>query len=131
MPLLSRILLVTGSLSLLIATQLSAIGFHALDDVLTVEKRQSWDWATELQMVHSLGLIAIALLAMRMEQRRLLAWAGACMTLGLFLFSGSIYLECLGAPAQIGQVAPFGGTSFMAGWLLLAIAAVRAPRQRT
>lgn len=131
MPRLSRILLVAGSLSLLIATQLSAIGFHALDDVLTPEKQRSWDWATELQMVHSLGLIAIALLGLRLERRTLLGWAGGIMGLGLFLFCGSIYLECLGAPAQIGQVAPIGGTSFMLGWLLLAVAAIRAPGWRS
>lgn len=124
----SRILLIIGSLSLLSATQLSAIGFHALDDVLTPQQLESWHWATELQFYHSLGLILLALIAPRLGNPKLVAWAGGIMTLGLILFSGSIYVNLLGL-APVGQVAPFGGSSFMLAWLLVAIAAFRARPQ--
>lgn len=42
---------------------------------------------------------------------------------GVLLFSGSLYAMALGAPHILGVVTPFGGLSFMAGWLVLAWAA--------
>ncbi len=78
-----------------------------------------------MQFYHSMGLILLALLAPRFGNSRLLSWAGGLMVLGLLLFSGGIYLGSLGVPA-VGQVAPFGGSSFMLAWLLVAIAAFQA-----
>jgi uncharacterized membrane protein YgdD (TMEM256/DUF423 family) len=124
----SRVLLIIGSLSLLAATQLSALGVHALSKVLTPAQQASWHWATELQFYHSLGLILLALLAPRLGDSRLVAWAGAIMTLGLVLFSGSLYVNSLGL-APVGQFAPLGGGSFMLAWLLVAVAAFRARAQ--
>ncbi len=121
----SRVLLIIGSLSLLSATQLSALGFHALSNVLTVEQQDSWHWATELQFYHSLGLILLALLAAPLGNSRLVTIADALMIVGLLVFSGSIYVNLLGL-APVGQVAPFGGGSFMLAWLLVAIAAFQA-----
>lgn len=122
----SRILILIASLSLMSATQLSALGFHALASVLSPEKQESWHWANELQFYQSLGLILVALLAPRLQHPRLAYWAGGIMVLGLLLFSGSIYLGSLGVPL-VGQVAPLGGGSFMLAWLLVAIAAFRTP----
>jgi uncharacterized membrane protein YgdD (TMEM256/DUF423 family) len=123
----SRVLLIIGGLSLLSATQLSALGFHALSNVLTPEKQASWHWATEMQFYHSLGLILLALIAPLLGNSRLVTWAGGIMILGLLLFSANIYVTSLGlVPAQIGQLAPMGGSSFMLAWLLVAIAAFRA-----
>ena len=121
----SRVLLIVGSLSLLSATQLSALGFHALNNVLTPAQRESWHWATEMQFYHSLGLILLALLAARLGNSRLVALAGGIMILGLLLFSGGLYLNLLGL-APVGQLAPLGGGSFMLAWLLVAIAAFRS-----
>ena len=124
----SRVLLIVGSLSLLSATQLSALGFHALSNVLTAEQQASWHWAAQLQFYHSLGLVLLALLAAPLRNSRLVTGAGALMIVGLLLFSGSIYLNLLGV-APVGQIAPFGGGSFMLAWLLVAIAAFRAGRR--
>ena len=130
LPPLSRVLLIIGSLSLLAATQLSAIGFHALSKVLTPAQQASWHWATELQFYNSLGLVLLALLVPRLGNSRLVLAAGGLMTLGLLLFSVNIYLHSLGLiPDSVAQVAPMGGSSFMLAWLLVAIAAFRAKAQ--
>lgn len=123
----SRVLLIIGSLSLLTATQLSALGFHALGNVLTPQQLVAWHWATEMQFYQSLGLILLALIAPLLGNSRLVAWAGGIMILGLLLFSANIYLTSLAlVPAPMGQLAPFGGGSFMLAWLLVAVAAFRA-----
>lgn len=125
MPSSSRTLMIIGSLSLLVAVQLSALGAHALTGVLTPQKLQSWIWATQLQTYHSLGLLMIGLLLMHLRGSQLLLWAGGLMTLGLFLFSGSIYYDALLGPSFIAKIPPFGGMSFMLAWLLVAIAVFR------
>lgn len=127
LPRLSKVLLVVGGLSLMAATQLSAFGFHGLPKMATPQQVESWHWATELQFHQSLGLVLLALLAPRLGNPKLLTAAAAIMILGLVLFCGTIYVNTLGL-APVGQFAPFGGGSFMLAWLLVAIAAFRAPR---
>lgn len=121
----SRVLLIIGSLLLLSATQLSALGFHALDEVLSSQQKAAWEWATELQFYHSLGLVLLVLLAPALGNSRLVTAAGAFMILGLVVFSGGIYVSSLGW-LPVGPFVPFGGGSFMLAWLLVAIAAFRA-----
>jgi len=40
---------------------------------------------------------------------------------GLVLFSGSLYVLSLTGQRWIGAITPFGGTAFLAGWLLFAV----------
>nr|WP_243705832.1 DUF423 domain-containing protein [Pseudomonas aeruginosa] len=44
---------------------------------------------------------------------------------GILLFSGSLYLLTLSGIGKLGIVTPFGGVSFLAGWLCLGLAAWR------
>jgi uncharacterized membrane protein YgdD (TMEM256/DUF423 family) len=124
----ARILIVIGSLSLLTATQLSALGFHALNDVFGPGDKESWGWANQLQFYQSLGLVLLGLVASRIGDSLLLAGAGILICVGLLLFSGSIYLATTGILPGAGSVAPAGGVSFMLAWLLAAIAVFRATR---
>ncbi len=122
--------LIFGALSLTAAAMLGAYGVHGLADSITPAKQRSWRWAVEMQSYHSLGLILIALLSPQLRQSTLLRWAGWIFIAGIFLFSGSIYLSILGAPAAIGGIAPTGGTSFMIGWVLVALAVWLTPTER-
>lgn len=126
MPKPARVFIVVGAICLMLAAQLSAYGFHGLEGRVPAVKIRSWEWAVQMQFYHSTGLILISLLLRQLHDSWLLRGAGALMMLGIVLFSGSIYAEVLGAPAAIGEVAPLGGSSFMAAWLLTAIAAWRA-----
>jgi uncharacterized membrane protein YgdD (TMEM256/DUF423 family) len=121
--------LIFGALSLTAAAMLGAYGVHGLAGSITPAKQQSWGWAVEMQSYHSLGLILIALLSPQLRQSTLLRWAGWIFIAGIFLFSGSIYLSILGAPAVIGSIAPTGGSSFMVGWVLVALAVWLTPAE--
>ena len=125
MSTISRIFLIIGALLLAIAVQLGALGSHALADRLSPAELKSWDIAVQFQFFHSLGLVLIAILCKQISASRLLHWAGWLMLAGIFLFSGSIYMTALGAPEPLGMIAPFGGTSFMIAWILVAIAALK------
>ena len=117
--------MISAGLLLLSGVQLGALGAHALSDILTPQKQNSWELAVQYQLVHALGLILITLLMDKLVGSKLLGWAGGLMLVGIFLFSGSIYVSALGGPAFSSQIAPFGGGSFMVAWLLVAIAAWR------
>jgi uncharacterized membrane protein YgdD (TMEM256/DUF423 family) len=43
---------------------------------------------------------------------------------GVVLFSGSLYALAAGAPRWVGAITPLGGLAFLAGWLVLAWAAL-------
>ena len=122
--------LIFGALSLTAAAMLGAYGVHGLAGSITPAKQQSWGWAVQMQSYHSLGLILVALLSTQLRQSTLLRWAGWIFIAGIFLFSGSIYLSILGAPAVIGSIAPTGGASFMIGWVLVALAVWLTPVER-
>jgi len=78
------------------------------------------------QMYHALGLIAVGLLSQTRPSRSLqiAAWA---FLLGMLLFSGALYVIALKGPSWLGMrwglVAPFGGVSYIIGWLAFAIGA--------
>ena len=76
----------------------------------------------EYQMSHSLALLAVGILASRRASRRL-SMAGVAFTIGILLFSGSLYALTLTGVTKWGMVTPIGGVAFLAGWLLLAIEA--------
>lgn len=120
---INRVFIIFGALSLTAAAMLGAYGVHGLADSITPAKQQSWGWAVEMQSYHSLGLLLIAGLAKPLGQPVLLKIAGWVFIAGIILFSGSIYLDILGVSESIGQIAPTGGSSFMIGWVLVALAA--------
>lgn len=78
----------------------------------------------EYQMFHSLALLVVGLL---MERRatRALSIAGWSFTVGIVLFSGSLYILTLTGATKWGMVTPLGGVAFLIGWASLAVAAGR------
>ncbi len=50
------------------------------------------------------------------------AWS---FTIGIILFSGSLYVLTLTGVTKWGMVTPLGGLLFLSGWILLAVSAVK------
>ena len=50
--------------------------------------------------------------------------SGLLFVAGIVLFSGSLYVLVLTDTPWLGTVTPFGGMAFVAGWALLAWAAI-------
>ena len=49
------------------------------------------------------------------------------MFLGIVFFSGSLYILALTEIRILGAITPIGGVLFIAGWLMLVIAAFKLP----
>lgn len=105
-----------------------ALAAHALKSTLTAEQLATFETGVRYQMYHALTLLGVALLA-RHSRALAVSLAGWCFTLGIVLFSGSLYLLAFTDQAWVGAVTPFGGACLLLGWLALATIALR-PRPR-
>jgi uncharacterized membrane protein YgdD (TMEM256/DUF423 family) len=103
---------------------LGAFAAHGLKNRLSSEYLAIFHTGVNYQLVHTLALLAVALLATQLPGR-LVTWAGALFCVGILLFSGSLYLLTLTGVSKLGIVTPFGGLAFLAGWLCLGLAAWR------
>ncbi len=119
-----RPLVIVAALCLLIGVGAGAFGAHGLKRMLSVDMMQIWQTAVLYQLVHGLGMLAIAALMARFGSP-LLEWAGALMLLGIVFFSGSLYVLALSGTKWLGAVTPLGGAAFIAAWALVALAAWR------
>jgi uncharacterized membrane protein YgdD (TMEM256/DUF423 family) len=121
---MERTFLGLGALSALVAVVAGAFGAHALKARLGPDLLATFETGVRYQMYHALGLTAVAWAASRWPSGATAA-AGWLFVAGTFLFSGSLYGLALGGARWLGAVAPIGGGAFLAGWVLLAWAALR------
>ncbi|PMY60798.1 MULTISPECIES: DUF423 domain-containing protein [Pseudomonas] len=103
---------------------LGAFAAHGLKNRLSAEYLAIFHTGVTYQLVHTLALLGVALLATQ-NPGRLVTWAGASFAIGILLFSGSLYLLTLTGFSKLGIVTPFGGLAFLVGWLCLGLAAWR------
>ena len=120
----ARLMVMLAGIFSLLGVGFGAVGAHALKTRLTPDMLAIYRTAVEYQFWHALALIAVGLLAL-VRPGPLLAAAAWCFTLGLLLFSGSLYALVLSGMRGLGAVTPFGGLLLLAAWALLATHAVR------
>jgi len=108
-----------------LAVALGAFGAHALRQRLSAADLAIFETGVRYQMYHGLALLAVALL-LAQQASPWLDRAGWAFTIGIVLFSGSLYVLVLSGQRWLGAVTPFGGVAFLAGWLCFAIGAWRA-----
>jgi uncharacterized membrane protein YgdD (TMEM256/DUF423 family) len=121
-----KIFLILGSLNAFLAVMLGAFGAHGLKDKLTSKMMEVYQTGVQYHMIHALGLILIAILSERLGQNALITWSGWLIMVGIIFFSGSLYVLSNTGIKSLGAIAPIGGTAFLIGWLLLAVAAIRS-----
>ena len=103
---------------------LGAFAAHGLKSRLSEQYLAIFHTGVTYQLVHTLALLGVALLATQLPGR-LVTWSGVFFALGIVLFSGSLYLLTLTGISKLGIITPIGGLAFLAGWLCLGIAAGR------
>jgi uncharacterized membrane protein YgdD (TMEM256/DUF423 family) len=113
--------MIAGSINMLLAVALGAFGAHALKASLPPVLMAVFQTGNQYHFYHALGLFAVAFAAGFFPASRLIRLSGALILAGLMLFSGSLYVLSLTEQRWIGMITPFGGTAFLAGWLLMAV----------
>lgn len=119
-----RLWIVIGAVSAFVSVAAGAFGAHALKARLTPDMLTIFETGNRYQMYHSLGLLAVGLLAAS-RPSGLLNGAGWAMLVGILLFSGSLYALALSGVRALGAITPLGGVGFLVGWVLFALAAWR------
>jgi len=123
---MARTWIVIASLLGFVAVALGAFGAHGLKARLSPEMMVVYQTGVQYHFYHALALLACAVLMQSGFDSAPLRYSACAFTAGIVLFSGSLYMLALTGQRWLGAVAPVGGLSFMAGWLLLALAAWRS-----
>ena len=122
---MDRIFVILGALSGAIGVGAGAFGAHALRARLEPRMLEVFETGARYQMYHAVALLLVAWTASRWPGSLTTA-SGWLMVAGTVFFSGSLYALALTDIRILGAITPIGGVCFIAGWLCLAIAAMRA-----
>jgi len=117
-------IVLAGAVFMALAVSLGAFGAHGLKKVLSPEMLAIYKTGVEYQFYHALGLLFIGLIGFQLKSK-FISWAGTLLTLGIIIFSGSLYVLALSGIKGLGAITPLGGVSFIAGWVCLALAFVK------
>ena len=112
-----------------VAVILGAFGAHSLKNILSTAELAIWTKGVEYQFYHTFALLFLSTFGR--FRTKLVDFSYICFTIGLVLFSGSLYLLATRNILQlsfvnfIGPITPFGGLLLIAGWVLLFCAALK------
>src|SRR5579864_4432280 len=115
----------TGAISLALAVALGAFGAHGLRGRLDDYSMSVYERAVFYHFVHALGILIVSGMLPTLP-RAAAGWVCWLLLAGVVLFSGSLYALALTGQRMLGAVTPFGGVSFIAAWVTLAIMALRS-----
>ena len=117
-----RIAAVLGALGV----SLGAFGAHGLRERLDEYSLGIFETAVRYQMYHVFALIAVGLLGVVGRGGTALNVAGWSFTVGILIFSGTLYALSVTGIKWLGAITPIGGLFLILGWIALAIAASTA-----
>jgi len=107
---------------------IGAFGAHALNSMLTPDRKAIYETGVQYHLIHTLAILAVAILAGTLGESKPLRNAGWLFTAGIILFSGSLYALAITGITFLGAITPIGGLCFLAGWAsLIAAARIKAP----
>ena len=131
----ARFYLIVSGFSGFMSVVLGAFGAHGLKKVVTPEMLVVYQTAVQYQFIHSLALLALAILLLvpaTQAVKGLVKWSANSMMLGIVLFSGSLYTMTFmsvsgGFLSWLGPITPMGGLAFIIGWIFIMVAAFKLP----
>jgi len=110
---------ITGGIFGFLGVAIGAFGAHGLKNYLTPDMLETYHTGVLYQLIHSVVILAIGFSGD--EKYKIPA---ILFTIGIILFSFSLYLYSITYTLAFAIVTPFGGVSFLAGWLMIVVKAV-------
>jgi uncharacterized membrane protein YgdD (TMEM256/DUF423 family) len=104
-----------------------ALGAHALRAKVPPERLAPFETGARYLLAGALSLFAVEWLRSAGPDQVSESWAGVCFVAGTLTFSGSLFVLTLTGSRRWGALTPVGGVVLLAGWALLAVAALTAP----
>jgi len=121
---MDRTFLLIGSVFGFLGVAFGAFGAHALKSRLSPDMLAVFETGVRYQMYHAFAILIVAAAIGHVGSVRWLNLAGWSFTVGVLLFSGSLYVLSLTEVRIMGAVTPFGGLLFLLGWICLAVFAL-------
>lgn len=120
-----KIWIAVGAFSGFLSVALGAFGAHGLAQILNEKSLSTFHTGAQYQMYHALALIGFGLFSLHFPNT-VTSLPGWAFTVGTLLFSGSLYALALTQIKLLGIITPFGGISFLLGWIVFAFQALKA-----
>jgi uncharacterized membrane protein YgdD (TMEM256/DUF423 family) len=125
----TRFFLVAAGLLGATGVAAGAFASHGLTNLVNeVKLIEYFELAALYQLLHAVALLAVALAASYRPLHLGAVIAGLLFSVGVVLFSGSLYLRVLTGVADWGSLTPLGGSAFILGWLVVAFSGIKATR---
>lgn len=122
---MNRFFFTLGCILCAIAVGTGALGAHALQDKLEPHFSDVYETAVLYHFLHALGIIILSIIP-ACYQTRSVKISGWLFSIGILLFSGSLYLLSTrslwteSSLAWLGPITPLGGLLFIIGWIVAA-----------
>ena len=112
-------ILMTGALMAFLAVAGGAFGAHILRPILSSDMFSVFETGIRYHMYHAFAMLMAgwAFCTFHLSVFRHAAWF---FLIGIFLFSGSLYVLACSEIHWVGVLTPLGGICFLIGWGLLA-----------
>ena len=110
-----------------IGVALGAYASHGLASWASSVQIEYFNTAVFYQLLHAVVLFVITLLSMFVSHRLLILSQIFC-SIGILLFSGSLYLYVITGTKIFGAVTPLGGLCLILAWLCVVFAMILKPR---
>src|SRR5688572_30954312 len=104
---------------------LGAFGAHGLKDSLSPEMLEIYKTGILYHLIHSGVILAIGLYGNPKLFRSALF-----LSLGIILFSFSLYIYSITSMKALAIVTPFGGLCFLTVWLLIIITSIKLKKEQ-
>lgn len=114
-----QIIIATAAIFGFLSVTFGAFGAHSLKNILSSDQLKSFENGIKYQMYHALVLLVLGFNSSITTPA--MYW---CFTLGILLFSFSIYILVLSDAKGrklrfLGPITPIGGLLLVSGWALL------------
>jgi uncharacterized membrane protein YgdD (TMEM256/DUF423 family) len=109
-----------GAIFGFLGVALGAFGAHLLKNNLTVELMDTYRTGIFYQLIHSVVIVSVGFSGIQKYFKSVYFFIA-----GILLFSVSLYVYSVFNIKMFAMFAPFGGVSFMAGWIILIIYSVK------
>ncbi len=120
----SRILLIFSGILGAGSVAMGAVGAHAIYQTLLAKHLvETYGKAVDYAMYGALALLGVAVLQQLLPKARFFL-SGYLIAFGSFCFSGTIFIYIFWGIKNITMFTPWGGTSLIIAWVLLALLAI-------
>ena len=110
-----------AALSGFLTVILGAFAAHGLKGSLSSYELDIWKTAVLYQFVHTIVILQVS----QMKTSTLLIRSQLWFSVGILLFSGSLYLLAVTGVTKLGMFTPLGGICFLLGWIYLIVQVVK------